>query len=130
VDKRLKYKLRRELTAILNWAVEGYLLWRSTGLQEPECIKEQRKDYRTEMDSIEAFIEECCIRNSNATVQAKSIYQSYREWASENGQYMMNSTKFGREMSKKFEKVKKGVVSYKGISLYNDSSSNVYRMSY
>lgn len=130
VDKKLTHKLRRELKAILNWAVEGYLMWRKSGLEEPQCIKDQRQEYRGEMDSIEAFIEECCIRDRKGSVQAKAVYQAYREWASENGQYMMSSTKFGREMSKKFEKEKKGVISYQGLTLYNDSSSNVYRISY
>ncbi|PFW66971.1 DNA primase, partial [Bacillus pseudomycoides] len=51
VDKRLKHKLRRELKAILHWAVEGYIKWRENGLPEPQVIKDQRDEYRTEMDA-------------------------------------------------------------------------------
>ena len=31
IDKNLKYKLRQELPAILNWAVEGCLMWYREG---------------------------------------------------------------------------------------------------
>src|SRR5699024_5475360 len=95
VDKNLKYKLRREMTAILTWAVEGFLEWQRVGLKEPKAVAEQRGDYRKEMDPIVTFIEECCIKSSSERVQSTPLYQAYREWASANGQYMMNSTKFG-----------------------------------
>lgn len=130
VDRSLKHKLRRELTAILNWAVEGYMLWRSTGLNEPQTIKDQRKEYRTEMDSIEAFIEECCIRDEKSKVKSKELYQSYREWASDNGQYMMSSTKFGREMGKKFIKYQSNGIYYRGLSLNGEYYGTGIRISY
>jgi putative DNA primase/helicase len=131
VDKKLTHKLRRELKAILNWAVEGYLMWKKTGLEEPQCIKDQRQEYRTEMDSIEAFIQDCCVLDNFANVQAKSIYQTYREWASDNGQYMMSNTKFGREMAKKFVKRKSdGVIVYAGIRLQDIQRKFEYTMNY
>lgn len=131
VDKQLKNKLKRELTAILNWAVEGYQLWKLRGLDEPRVIVDQRREYQTEMDSIEAFIEECCVRSDDNAVQSKIIYQAYREWARDNGQYMMSSTKFGREMGNKFSKVKSsGVIKYQGVYLDAETSANPYRISY
>lgn len=131
VDKNLKYKLRREMTAILNWAVEGYQEWQRMGLNEPQIIKQQRDTYRYEMDPIEAFIEDCCTIGNGESIQAKPLYLAYREWAQENGQYLMNNTKFGKEMNNKFPKKKSnGVMKYQGISLMNDSSSNVYRLNF
>ncbi|PFY40876.1 DNA primase [Bacillus toyonensis] len=131
VDKQLKHKLRRELKAILNWAVEGYIKWRKDSLQEPQIIQEQREEYRTEMDSIEAFIEECCKRNPQGKVQAKTLYHIYRDWASENGQYMMSNTKFGREMGKKFHKYKSnGVNHYNGIELLEEYEKPFLKLGY
>ena len=131
VDRNLKYKLRGEMTAILNWAVEGFLKWQREGLKEPQVISNQRGEYREEMDPIITFIEERCIVGQGEKIQSSPLYQAYREWASANGQYMMNSTKFGREMGNKFPKVKSGgVILYNGIALMNDTSSNVYRLSY
>ena len=47
----------------MKWCVDGFLEWQRIGLSEPAIIKEQRDEYRTEMDSIAAFIEECCDTN-------------------------------------------------------------------
>ncbi len=131
VDKRLTHKLRRELNAILHWAVEGYLKWSKYGLIEPQCIKDQRQEYRGEMDVVEAFIEECCFTDGKAKVQAKKLYQIYKDWANENSQYMMSSTKFGREMGKKFNKLKTdGLIYYAGIGLKEEFEKTIFRMNY
>jgi putative DNA primase/helicase len=130
VDKRLKHKLRRELTAILNWAVEGYMLWRESGLKEPQVIKDQRQEYRGEMDVVEAYIQECCLLGERANTQASSLYQSYREWATNNGQYLMSSTKFGREMSKRFVKFQSNGIYYKGIEVKKEHEKPFFRLGY
>lgn len=120
VDKNLKYKLRREMTAILNWAVEGYREWQRVGLQEPQIIKDQTKEYRNEMDVTEMFINECCAVRSGGREKAQDLYQAYREWAKSNGEYTMSSTKFGREMSNKFQKIRSNGSYYVGINLLTE----------
>ena len=124
IDYDLTKKLKGELSAIMNWCVEGYLEWQRIGLAEPALIKAQRDSYRTEMDSIQAFIEERCSPHDNATIQAGIFFSMYDEWARENNQHRMSSTKFGREISKRFKKEKiKGRMFYRGISI-NEESDN------
>ena len=124
IDYDLTKKLKNELSAIMNWCVEGYLEWQKHGLAEPAIIKSQRESYRTEMDSIQAFIEECCALHENATIQAGLFFSAYDEWARENNQHRMSSTKFGREISKRFEKeTLKGKRFYRGISINEESDS-------
>ena len=124
VDYELTKKLKGELSAIMNWCVEGYLEWQRHGLAEPQLIKNQRDSYRTEMDSIQAFIEECCSLHENATIQAGLFFSMYDEWARENNQHRMSSTKFGREISKRFEKETiKGKRFYRGISVNEESDT-------
>ena len=128
IDYNLTNKLKREITAILNWAVEGYSKWQREGLKEPETIKVQRQEYRVEMDSIECFIEECCLKAPQFRVQAKSLFTEYKNWASDNGQYMMSSTKFGREMGKKFNKLKTGgSIHYTGIRLLEKYDTGFFK---
>src|SRR5699024_11174096 len=128
VDKQLKYKLRREMTAILNWAVEGYQEWQRIGLSEPETVKRQRGDYRKEMDPVELFIEECCLRKSGEREKSSDLYKIYRSWAQDNGQYLMSSTKFGVEMSNKFQKITSNGVHYIGLKLKNDFNDESFRL--
>ncbi|HDU7471725.1 TPA: DNA primase, partial [Listeria monocytogenes] len=121
VDKQLKYKLRSELTGILNWAVEGFLKWQREGLGMPKAVENASSEYKSEMDVITAFIEDCCDVREGEKVNAKKMYETYREWAKDNGQYLMSSTKFGKEMGLKFEKKrsKKGY-KYTGVCLNDE----------
>lgn len=119
VDKQLTHKLKQELQGILHWAVEGFLKWRKFGLQEPKQVADERNEYRTEMDVIEAFIQDRCVvdKSSGERVKASDLYRAYKDWATENHQYLMSSTKFGREISKKFDKLKTTHVFYQGLKL-------------
>lgn len=130
VDKTLKYKLRRELTGILKWAVDGFLLWQREGLREPLIIKQQREEYRVEMDTLEAFISDCCIRKDNSKMKAQELYKIYKSWAIENEQYLMSSTKFGREMNKKFQKIRSNGSYYIGIQLIEEYEKPFFRLNY
>lgn len=106
VDRNLKYKLKAELTAIFRWMVDGCLLWQNEGLKMPHAVYESVREYRREMDVISAFIEDKCTVGSGLSVQSSRLYAAYSEWAEQNNEYRMSATKFGVEVSKKYEKVK------------------------
>ncbi|UBH07871.1 phage/plasmid primase, P4 family [Macrococcus armenti] len=118
VDKDLKYKLLREAPGILNWMVEGAYMWMKEGLQIPESIKQAGQEYRTEMDVLEHFIEDTCIRNDGYEESAKDLFEAYKNWAEDSGEYKMNKNQFGKKMKEKFNHKRKntGVVYY-GIEL-------------
>jgi len=128
VDKNLKYKLRREMTAILNWAVEGYQEWKRIGLNEPDIIKQQRNEYRTEMDVVELFLEECCLRREGEREKSKDLYNIYHSWAKENNQFVMSNTRFGKEMAQKFPKITSNGIHYVGIKLKRDFNDEPLRL--
>lgn len=103
VDKDLKYKLLREAPAILNWMAEGAYMWMQEGLAMPEKLKEASKAYRNEMDVIEQFIEDECKRVDDAKVKANELYELYKRWANDNGNYKMSNKDFGIKMKEKFK---------------------------
>lgn len=107
VDKKLEYKLKAEYTGILNWIVQGAIMWQQEGLEDPEAVKQVIENYRAEMDPLDAFLEECCTTGQNYSIKAREMYDAYHEWAKESEEYKMSMTKFGREMSKKLLRVKK-----------------------
>ncbi len=104
VDKTLKYKLRKELPQIFNWAVEGCLMWQEEGLEPPKCVQDAVNEYKNEMDILASFVESCInvVYNANAETKANDLYETFSCWAKENNEYVMSSTKFGKEFSKKF----------------------------
>lgn len=131
VDKNLKHKLRKELPAILNWAVEGALKWQKDGLKNPRVVEEANKEYRTEMDVTELFVQECCEVDESYSIQAKVLYQTYKEWAKENGQYEMSNTKFGKEMGNKFGKHKtNGQIKYFGLTINQEYDQRKFSINY
>ena len=118
IDKNLKYKLEQELPGIMKWAVDGCLLWQREGLKQPLVVQLATAEYRSEMDSVGAFINDCCSVGSGYFEKAQSLFQAYLEWARKNNEHEMTSMKFWGEIGKRFEKqhTKNGNI-YNGIVL-------------
>ena len=126
-DKDLVYKLEKEIPQILGWAIEGCLLWQKEGLKLPSVIEKSNKDYQNEMDIIATFIDENAEIVEGEITSAKELYQEYEQWAKVSNEYIMPLTRFGRELGKRFEKIRKayGWV-YKGIRLNKNNPVYVY----
>lgn len=104
VDKDLKYKLLREAPAILNWMMEGAIKWQKNGLTPPPKIAEASGEYRNDMDVLEHFIADECTRVEGGSAAAGRLYDVYKKWADDTGEYKMNKNTFGKKMKEKFER--------------------------
>jgi putative DNA primase/helicase len=120
-DKELIIKLKDELNEIFTWAVEGAGLWYEQGLQEPAILEETIKEYRTEMDLIQRWIDEACdVGEFKET--ARDLFENFNNYVSINKEFQMSQTLFGRNISKKFKKRRLGgQIYYEGIRLKKDS---------
>lgn len=109
IDKGLKWKLRKELPQILNWAMQGCLKWLRDGLEPPTAVKKATAEYRNEMDVLASFMEDCIIidYSSRETISASDLYSLYKRWASETNEYCMRNKKFGQEMTAKLPEKKR-----------------------
>lgn len=119
-DKELPLKLKAELPGILAWAVRGCLTWQQEGLGMPEEVKAAIQGYKTEMDTIEGFINECCIVTDHAQIQAGKLYESYKKWCNENGEEPQTQRRFGSVLSERGFISKRGTAgrhTWKGIGL-------------
>lgn len=105
-DMNLTDKLKAEIDGILNWAIEGYYKYLDHGLRksEPEAIKEQRKSYHEENDTVGSFIEECCILDSQASVKSSDIWNAYKIWCEGNGEHAGSQRKLSIELGKRFDR--------------------------
>lgn len=84
-DLDLESKLAAEAPGILNWLVQGCLLWQKEGLLAPERVVAAVSDYRKEEDTLGDFIEECTAQDLCGSVAHSSLFKKYQEWATENG---------------------------------------------
>jgi putative DNA primase/helicase len=120
-DKALAAKLKAELPGILNWALEGCLLWQDTGLDPPAEVQAATEEYRAEMDELGDWLGERCIVTPGAEALAKHLYASYTEWAEENGEKRPLSRKaFASALNERHFERKTGKGNYilwKGIGL-------------
>ena len=118
-DKGLKQKLLAELPGILNWAIEGCLLWQKQGLVQPPQIREATQEYRDEMDLLAEWMESRCIQGPDKVETVTNLYRDYDTWCLVNGVRAMERRVFGRKLkSRGFQGVKSGGQrGYRGICL-------------
>src|SRR5690606_29414262 len=80
-DPDLEEKLKAEASGILNWIIEGCLMWQSEGLNPPAAVQDATSAYRSEMDVLAAFLEDCCETGiSEMQVASSRLYDAYKAW--------------------------------------------------
>lgn len=121
VDRKLKDKLLQEAEGILAWCLRGLDMYNREGLKKPSAVIHAIEAYRTEMDVISRFLDECTVPASCRCVKARELYNVYSQWCESNGEYKLTNTKFGIEITKHYEKKKNnsGLV-YAGVDFSDD----------
>jgi P4 family phage/plasmid primase-like protien len=80
-DRELENKLRAELPQILQWMVDGCLMWQKAGLQLPEVVSSATNEYFVDEDPVGRFLEDRCVVRHDANVQTGALFEAWREWA-------------------------------------------------
>lgn len=113
-DKELLSKLRDELPGILAWAIDGCQLWLERGgLGLPDEVRAAGDDYRSESDTLGAFIDEYCELGREFSEPSKLLYDAYAQWAKEGGEFQLSQTAFGRRLEER------GIIAEKRGSMAN-----------
>lgn len=128
-DKHLRQKLMAEASGILNWALDGWREWADIGLAVPDPVRKATQAYRSDSDSVAAFLDDCCRRIEGATTASKMLYEAYQFYMREDqGGEPVNSNRFGRALSDKgFQKEKAGTIFYKGVEILDDLQQRIAR---
>lgn len=108
IDRSLGEKLEKELSGILNWAIDGYSLYKAEGLEAPAEMDILIKEYAEDMSSLDQWFKECITildpseaKKNHTCYTSKELYQSYKEWCIFNGEYSWTQRKFTQELNKK-----------------------------
>jgi putative DNA primase/helicase len=110
-DAKLADKLREERAGVFAWMVEGCLEWQEHGLEEPHTVREATKQYREEMDTLAAFIEDRCVLGEGLVAPATPLYKQYQMWCDDAGEKPETQKMFGMRLRDRgFEngKIKRG----------------------
>lgn len=127
-DYGLRDKLKAEGSGILNWLIDGYLLWRESGLLIPEKVRVATDEYRSEANHLLQFFDGWCDFLPAAHIGATKLYDAYVLWAKENGYDHISKTSFGKKMSDnpKIRRLKNRDANYyQGIDLNSDGRAAV-----
>jgi putative DNA primase/helicase len=77
--------LEKELSGILNWALDGCTAYLEQGLNPPECIVEATRAYVKDNDRFGRFLEDRCEESDRDRVSLQDIKAAYAEWLEEKG---------------------------------------------
>jgi putative DNA primase/helicase len=117
-DPDMLAKLKAEGPAILAWIVQGAQEWHEKGLQAPDTIRQASEDYAVAMDTLGAWIEECCETDPAADAKASLLYHSFHEWKAARGEVAVSETRWGEQMQGRgFERYRSNGSRYRGIRL-------------
>ncbi len=90
--------LEEESAGVLRWMVDGYLLWRERGLDQPPSVKAATDSYRAESNVLGEFLEAFVLPDETGRVQASRLYDLYCSWATRNAVDPISITRFGKEL--------------------------------
>ena len=79
-------EFKGEISGILNWALEGWKDYRENGLHVPAAVKNATSEYKSESDTLEAFLKEKCKTNNAAKVHTTKLFKKFKEWSQDNNE--------------------------------------------
>ncbi len=112
-DPHLEEKLQAEIPGILNWILEGA---RMEEPPIPKCVKVATDEYRSESDTLAAWLDDALLEWKHATVLKRDVYAAYRSYMNA---HCEDQTAFNKRLvARGFEdkRTEKGYV-WTGISL-------------
>jgi putative DNA primase/helicase len=91
-DTSLKLRMKHpdNLRGVLAWAVEGAIKWfalgsHGLGPKTPAAVATTTRQHRTDLDYVQAWLDECCEADPAHWSANEDVYRSYRLWCTDNG---------------------------------------------
>ena len=111
--------LLSERAGILRWLVDGACDFLANGLFIAEASRLATQEFRSDMDPIGRFVAACVVGAPGQRVQARVLYEAFKSWAMANAVYVLNETRFGRDMKRRFRRDDSHTRAYLDISLHD-----------
>jgi putative DNA primase/helicase len=100
-DKHLPEKLRAEYEGILAWLVAGCREWQANGLPKAPAVVQATDEYKSDMDSLNRFIDACCTRSASGQVQSSKLRSRYVAWCRDSDEPELSTKAFANRMLEK-----------------------------
>ena len=105
-----EYLLSHAGGAVLSWVIEGAtrFIRDHYKIEEPGCVRRAIDSYREENDWLGHFIEECCEIGNSYEAPAGPLYDRYRRFCEDSGEYIRNMRDFKNAMERAGYEHKRG----------------------
>lgn len=117
----LKEQLRGEHPAILQWAIDGAVSWRTCRFFDaPALVRAATDEYFSDEDPLGRWMDECCVRNSGESMRTSEAYESWAKWCDGMVEGLGSQKAFSVKMQARgLRKIRNGTgnVVFRGISL-------------
>jgi putative DNA primase/helicase len=89
-----------ERAGILNWLIDGALLYLANGLTPyiPKGVTDFTDEYREERDPVGSFASSCLVSAEGYRLNASDLWKAYNDWCEANGIKAWNQTSFGNRL--------------------------------
>lgn len=96
-------KLAAEAAGILAWCVRGALAYQKDGLQPPAAVRKARDDYKSDMDLLGEWMDECCEIGPNFVESNARLWASWEAFAKARGElrFIASAKSLGRRLQSK-----------------------------
>lgn len=119
-DRKLKDKLKAELSGILNWALRGFREYQKTGLALPRNSQNIHKGVKAKLDPVGVFLGSHVETCDGKRVGSTELFDRFQKFRIENGYEEMSQKKFSENVTLHLGIVPskiKGNHYFKGISM-------------
>ncbi len=113
-NKKLKDELKAESDGILNWMIQGWMLYRQEGLNPPAAVLNATREYEESSDKIGRFVSEC-LEPSEKNTPAKLVYETFQKWCDASGCGTESKSNFFSELKAKGLFAAQGTVNGKTV---------------
>lgn len=128
-------KLEQVKEDILNWIVEGAYLFLKERLITPECVINATEKMRSGQDIVSEFVNECLEKKKGIGTEIRKIYEAWRTFSINKGEYVCNETNFKEKLGKagyivystEFGKYLKGYAVKKNIDYSDNQRKSIDR---
>jgi putative DNA primase/helicase len=90
-----------EGSGLLNWLVEGALMFLSEGLKDPPAVTALTEQHRQDLDPVGAFVRECVRPHTGNTIGARVLHHSFKRFCAGNAIRPWSEKAFSLAMKQK-----------------------------
>ena len=125
-DPDLPDKLRDEWPGILQWAIDGCMLWQEHGLAPPAAVLDATASYMEAEDALALWIAECCDVDPKFCDSSSALFVSWKAWAERAGEFPGSQKRFSQSMAPRGFQASRGATgraTFNGVRLKPSSNT-------